>query len=85
MRYLIILVILCFTTSVFATEHLDNKLPEKWNTLSNKELIIWLYHRISQRLDRVEQELNLQPLIIDKNEPDMGKIEKPKAGVIPID
>lgn len=59
-------------------EYLDDKLHGKWNTLLNRELTIWLYYRISKRLERIEQKLNLPLLEIPEKEPDIYKIKKPK-------
>lgn len=57
-------------------EHLDDKLTDKWNTMPTRKLLILLYNRISQRLDRLEQGASLTPL--DIPDVDMNKIKRVK-------
>lgn len=57
-------------------EYLDDKFPEKWDTMASKELIVWMFHRISKRLERLEQNAGLSATDIPENEPDMNKIRR---------
>jgi hypothetical protein len=57
-------------------EQLDNKLPKGWDIIPTRELVIWLFHRISLRLDRLEQAQSLPLINVAETEPDMNKIKK---------
>lgn len=59
-------------------EFLDDKLPEKWNTVATRNLMIHLYQHISKRLAAIEDNLGITPSTIEQDKPDMNKIKRPK-------